>query len=128
MGLAYLFVVGILIQVFLAGFGIFGDFDEDLDPHREFGFIVLHIIPILMFVAALVGRMRWTFIGLTVFLFVIVFLQPLWLDPEDDDISNWVNAVHPTMAIVMFALGHFLAQKSMQLVRGQAVLGAEPAA
>ncbi len=51
MGLAYLFVLGVVIQVFLAGIGIFGDFDKDLDPHRAFGFTVMQLIPILLFLA-----------------------------------------------------------------------------
>ncbi|HEY7268618.1 MAG TPA: DUF6220 domain-containing protein [Dehalococcoidia bacterium] len=128
MGLAYLFVLGVVIQVFLAGLGIFGDnlqFAEgdDLDPHRFFGFVVMHIIPILMFIAALVGRMRWTFIGLTVLLFLMVFLQSAWVSHGN---PNWVQAIHPTMAIFMFALAHFLAQRAGRLVKGETVLGAQP--
>jgi hypothetical protein len=70
MGLAYLFLAGVLIQVYLAGIGMFGNNDSDFDPHRGFGFAVMHLIPLLMFIAALVGRMRWTFVGLTVVLFL----------------------------------------------------------
>jgi hypothetical protein len=128
MGLAYLMLIGVLVQVFLAGVGIFGNFGDDLDPHRDFGFIVLHLIPLLMFIASLVGRMRWWFIGLTFLLFALVFLQPLFLDPEDEDVSKWINAIHPTMAIVIFALSHFLAQRATLLSRGEATLGAEPVA
>ncbi len=129
MGLAYLFLAGVVIQVYLAGIGMFGDFNSDLDPHREFGFFVMHLIPLLMLVAALVGRMRWTFIGLTVLLFLMVFLQPLWLDPEDgDDVSRWVNAVHPAMAVVMFGLAFTMAQKARLLVRGEPTWGAQAAA
>ena len=46
------------------------------------GFIVLHLIPILMFIAAIVGRMGRTVLGLTAALFLLVFLQPLFADPE----------------------------------------------
>lgn len=128
MGLSFLFVLGVVIQVFLAGLGIFGDeltFEEgdDLDPHREFGFIVLHIIPILMFLAAIIGKMKWTFIGLTVLLFAMVFFQVAWVELD----SDVLQAVHPTMAIFMFALAHFLAQRSSRLVKGEATLGAAPA-
>src|SRR6476620_10443595 len=96
-GLAYLFVLGVVIQVFLAGIGIFGNFDSDLDPHRMFGFIVLTLIPILMFLAALAGKMGRTFIGLTVLLFLMVFLQSVWVSFD----TRWLKAVHPTMAVFM---------------------------
>jgi dolichyl-phosphate-mannose--protein O-mannosyl transferase len=128
MVLAYLFVLGVVIQVFLAGLGIFGDLrfaeGDDLDPHRFFGFTVMSLIPILMFLAALVGRMRWTFIGLSVLLFLMVFFQSFWIDHSN---GRALKAVHPTMAIVMFALAHFLAQRAGRLVKGEEVLGAQPA-
>jgi hypothetical protein len=76
-----------------------------------------------MFITALVGRMRWTFIGLTVLLFLMVFSQSFWVDQSN---GRAIQAIHPTMAIVMFALAHFLAQRGGRLVKGEAVLGAAP--
>ncbi|HXH23027.1 MAG TPA: DUF6220 domain-containing protein [Dehalococcoidia bacterium] len=127
-GLTYIFLLGVVLQVFLAGVGIFGNFGDDLDPHRDFGFFAMHLIPLLIIVASIVGKMRWTFIGLSVLLFAIIVVQPIFLDPEDDDLSKWINAVHPTLAIVAFALAHHLAQRSLRLVRGEATWGAEPVA
>lgn len=121
-GLAWLFVLGVIIQVFLAGIGIFGNEHSDLDPHETFGFTVMSVIPVLMFIAALVGRMRWTFIGLSVVLFVLVGSQSAWVI---EDNSRWIKAIHPTMSLVMFALAHFLAQRAMHLVRGESTLGAQ---
>jgi dolichyl-phosphate-mannose--protein O-mannosyl transferase len=127
LGLAYLFLLGVVVQVFLAGLGIFGDLQfaegDDLDPHRTFGFVVMHILPILMFITALVGRMRWTFIGLTVLLFLMVFSQSFWVDHSN---GRAIQAIHPTMALFMFALAHFLAQRASRLVKGEAQLGAQP--
>jgi len=123
MGLAYLFVLGVVIQVFLAGIGIFGESGDDLNPHDSFGLTVMQLIPILLLVAALVGRMRWTFAGLSAVLILLVGLQSVW---TSEDNSRWIKAIHPTMAIVMFALGHFLAQRAGHLVKGEATLGAEP--
>jgi dolichyl-phosphate-mannose--protein O-mannosyl transferase len=125
MGLAYLFVLGVVIQVFLAGLGIFGNLQfaegDDLDPHRFFGFVVMHLIPIAMFLAAIVGKMGMRFIGLTVLLFLMVFFQSFWVDHSN---GRAIQAVHPTMAIFMFALAHFLAQRSGRLAKGEAMLGA----
>jgi hypothetical protein len=72
-GLAWLFVLAVAIQFLLAGLGVMGG--ESMEAHRQWGFIVLHLIPILMFIAAIVGRMRRTVLGLTGALFLLVFLS-----------------------------------------------------
>lgn len=127
-GLAYLFVLGVVVQVFLAGAGLFGELNfaegDDLDLHRDFGFTILQLVPLLMLIAAVIGRMSWTFIGLAVLVAVLVFVQSAWLEAD----SRWIKAVHPTMAIVLFALGHYLAQSAGRLLRGEATLGARPIA
>jgi hypothetical protein len=77
-GLAWLFVLAVAIQFLLAGLGVLGG--ESLEAHRQWGFVVLHLIPILMFIAAIIGRMGRTVISLTVALFLLVLLQPLFAD------------------------------------------------
>jgi len=123
MGLAYLFVLAVVVQVFLAGAGIFGNSGDDLNPHRDFAH-VLELVALLMLVAALVGRMRWAFIGAPVLLLVLIELQYAWVS---DDNSRWIKAIHPTMALVLFALAHFFAQRAGRLLRGEPQLGAQPA-
>jgi hypothetical protein len=118
-GLAWLFVLAVAIQFLLAGLGVLGG--EGLEAHRQWGFIVLHLIPILMFLAAIVGRMGRTVIGLTVVLFLLVFLQPLFVDPELD--PRWLRSLHVLNALFIFALGHHLAQRGTKTVRSMAVAG-----
>jgi hypothetical protein len=116
-GLAWLFVLAVAIQFLLAGLGLLGG--ESLEPHRQWGFIVLHLIPILMLIAAIVGRMGRTVIVLTVVLFLLVFLQPLFVDPELH--PRWLRSLHVLNALFIFALGHHLAQRGTKTVRGTAV-------
>ena len=116
-GLAWLFVLAVAIQFLLAGLGILGG--ESLEAHRQWGFVVLHLIPILMFIAAIVGRMGRTVLALTVVLFLLVFLQPLFADPELD--PHWLRSLHVLNALVIFALGHHLAQRGTRTVRGTGV-------
>jgi hypothetical protein len=116
-GLAWLFVLAVAIQFLLAGLGLLGG--ESLEPHRQWGFIVLHLIPILMLIAAIVGRMGRTVIALTVVLFLLVFLQPLFVDPELH--PRWLRSLHVLNALFIFALGHHLAQRGTKTVRGTAV-------
>lgn len=113
-GLAWLFVVAVAIQFLLAGLGVLGG--ESLEAHRQWGFIVLHVIPILMFIAAMVGRMGRTMIGLTVLLFLLVFVQPVFADPELD--PQWLRSLHVLNALLIFALGLHLGQQGTRTVRG----------
>lgn len=105
--LAWLFVLAVAIQFLLAGLGVLGG--ESIEPHREWGFIVLHLIPILMLIAAIIGRMGRTVIVLTVVLFLLVFLQPLFVDPELH--PRWLRSLHVLNALFIFALGYHLAQR-----------------
>ena len=109
--LAWLFVVAVAIQFLLAGLGILGG--ESMEPHRAWGFFVLHIIPTLMFVAAIVGRMGRKVLGLTVALFLLVFLQPLFAAAELD--PRWLRSLHVLNALFIFTLGFHLAQRSRKV-------------
>lgn len=80
-----------------------------MDPHTEMGFAPLHLIPILMFVAALVGKMGKTLIGMTVLLFVLVFIQPIFADEEMD--PQWIRSLHVLNALFIFMLGYHIAQR-----------------
>ncbi len=116
-GLAWLFVLAVGLQFLLAGLGILGG--ESMDPHRAWGFFALHLIPILMFIAAIVGRMGRKLIGLTGGLFLLVFLQALFAAPELD--PRWLRSLHVLNALVIFALGYQLAQRGTRAIRSTAV-------
>jgi hypothetical protein len=115
MGLAWLFMIGVGVQFLLAGLGVLGG--ESLDPHRDFGFIVLHLIPILMFVVALLGKMGGKLIGMTVVLFILVFIQPLFADPELDPM--WIRSLHILNAFFIAGLGNNIAEIATRAYRGQ---------
>ena len=60
-GLALLIALGVVVQVFLAGLGIFGA--ESFDAHESFGWI-LHTAAIVLFLLALLGPRTGRTIGL----------------------------------------------------------------
>jgi hypothetical protein len=65
------------------------------------------------------GRLGLDLIALTVLLFLLVFLQPLFVDPELD--PRWLRSLHVLNALFIFALGYHLAQRGTKTVRGMAV-------
>jgi uncharacterized protein DUF6220 len=111
--LAWLFLVAVAIQFLLAGLGVLGG--GSMEPHRVWGFLVLHLIPILMLIAAIVGRMGRNVIVLTVTLFLLVFLQPLFADPELD--PPWLRSLHVLNALFIFSLAYVLAQRGRGAVQ-----------
>ena len=74
-----------------------------------------------MFIAAIVGRMGRTVLGLTAALFLLVFLQPLFADPELN--PRWLRSFHVLNALFIFALGYHLAQRGRRTLRSMTVSG-----
>ncbi len=113
-GLAWLFVLAVAIQFLLAGLGVLGG--ESMEPHRQWGFVVLHLIPILMLIAGIIGRMGRKVLALTVVLLLLVFVQPLFADAQLD--PQWLRSLHVLNALFILALAHHLAQRGTRTLRG----------
>ena len=111
--LAWSFVVAVAIQFLLAGLGILGG--ESLEPHRQWGFVALHLIPVVMLIAAIVGRMGRTVIGMTIGVFVLVFLQPLFAAPDLD--PQWLRSLHVLNALLIAGVGYDLARRASSPLR-----------
>src|SRR5437764_8337885 len=104
--LAPLFVVAIIVQVFLAGEGIFGikagpklDDQKTLDAHRGFGFIIAEPGAVLLLIVALLAwhpdkRVRTVSIALPFLLFIQAILGGA---------GRWGGAFHPLVAFVLLA-------------------------
>jgi hypothetical protein len=108
-----LYVLAVVVQVFLAGEGIFGatgsPTDDDLSPtlnaHRDFGWLIAEPGAILLLVVALLAwlpdkKIRWLTIALP---FVIWIQLPLTL-------SRWSGAFHPLNAFLILGLLLYLSR------------------
>lgn len=123
-----LFVVAVIVQIFLAGEGIFGikagpelGDQKTLDPHRGLGYILAEPAALILLVLALLAwfpdrKMRWISIALP----FLVFLQ----DPLSWG-GRWSGAFHPLNAILVLALLGWLARR---LWRGGGAVAAEASA
>ena len=98
-GLALLIAVGVVVQVFLAGLGIFGA--ESFDAHESFGWM-LHTAAIVLFLLALLGPRTGRTIGLAFGLLVLMTVQIMLVGARDD--TPWLAALHPVLALFVLGL------------------------
>lgn len=98
-----LMAAGVVVQVFLAGLGIFGG--GGFDRHVDVGWTV-HTIGLLAFILALIGpRTRTAVVG-TLGLVVLNTVQIMLSGAEAPGIA----ALHPTLALAVLALALWLAR------------------
>src|SRR5262245_25374177 len=118
---AGLFAVCAIIQVFLAGLGVFDD-PSSFATHREFGYL-FSWLTIVMVVLALVGRMPRRYAGLSALLFVLFILQSVLVLQRES--MPAVAALHPLNGFLILAIGIVLAWTSWQ-ARGATSSAATP--
>lgn len=111
--LVWIYLAGILYQVFLAGSALFGP-DRSFETHIGLGYL-LHLVPILLIVVALIARVGQPLIRWTLALLVVQFIQPLLPMARGD--LPWVAALHPVLALVVFWLGITVGVGAWRLVR-----------
>ena len=112
---AWLFVVGILTQVFLIGLSLLGG-QPSWQTHVGLGH-GLSILALLMVVLAYAGRLpspmkpvTWLGFALYVLLAdVVIFMREL---------APLVAALHPVLAVLLFGVTGFLATRAWRLVQG----------
>lgn len=77
--LAWLYLAAVLFQFYLAGVGLAQLGGEGMGAHGEFGYIAVHLTPVLLIAGAVGSRSGRRLIGLTVLLAVVAFMQPIWV-------------------------------------------------
>jgi hypothetical protein len=113
LALVWIYLAGILFQVFLAGMGLFGT-SRDFEPHVGLGWI-LHIVPVLLLIVAAVARVGSRLIWWNVALLVVQFIQPILATLRHD--QPILAAFHPVLALVIFWLALTIGLKAWRLVQ-----------
>lgn len=113
--LAAVFLLSVVVQVFLAGAGIFASASW-LSSHSILGH-VLPVIPLFMVILGLVGRLPRTINWLTVLLLVLVYIQPWFLYLARGVGTPLLAALHPVNALAIFALALYLLYRTGQILR-----------
>jgi hypothetical protein len=112
-GLAWAFVVAILVQVFFIGMGLFLK-PQNFDLHVNFGWL-LHLAPLLVLIAAALASAGRTQILQAASLAVVFFIVPILAAIRAD--SPWAAAFHPVGAVLGFWLATVVARGATSLLR-----------
>jgi phosphoglycerol transferase MdoB-like AlkP superfamily enzyme len=110
--LALLIAACIVVQVFLAGLGVFGA--ESFDAHEGFGWMI-HTAAILLFILALIGPRTGRAIGISFGLLALMTVQIMLVGARDD--TPWVAAFHPTLALFVLGLAIYIGRPAISRPR-----------
>lgn len=119
--LTWVYLAGIVVQVFLAGIGLFGA-ARDFSDHANLGWI-LHLGPVPILIVAAVGRVGARTLWWTAALLLSVAVQPFLPGLRGD--LPWVAALHPVNAMLIFWLTLTVGMQAWRLVRGPATASAQ---
>jgi cytochrome b561 len=108
---AWLLVIGLLVQVFLAGMGVFSSATE-FATHRDFGY-TLTLLPFVLIVTALVGGFgRWHAIAAAV-MFGQFILQSILVLQRDS--TPAIAALHPVNGFVILLIAVWVARDAWRV-------------
>jgi hypothetical protein len=113
MATTWLFAAGLVVQVFLAGLGVFDD-PASFATHRDFGY-TLSLLPIVLVIAGFLGGVERRLIGLAGISFVLLILQSILVAFRTD--APAVAALHPVNGFAILLLALVLARSSWELRR-----------
>ncbi len=119
---AWLLVAGLLVQVFLAGLGVFRG-PASFATHRDFGYL-LELLPIVLLIAGLVARLGRRPAILAAGIFLLFILQSVFVVLRST--APEVAALHPVNGFLIVLLSIVLARDAW-LGRGAGATEARPA-
>ena len=108
---AWLFVACVVVQVFLAGLGVF-DSPTSFVTHREFGYLFGWLVFVLL-ALAIAGRMGRRIIGASALLIVLFILQSVFVAFRTTQPA--VAALHPVNGFLIGLVGIVLAREGRRL-------------
>jgi hypothetical protein len=104
--LAWLYVIALLYQVFLAGMGIFSG-PSSFDTHRDTGY-ALTLVPVILLVTALVGQFgRWQAIAAVVMVGQFILQSVLVVQKNS---APEIAALHPVNGFLILLIAVWLAR------------------
>ena len=117
-----LFVVGVIVQFFLVGYGLFDmkhgatiDNAKSLDAHRAVGFLLSDIGAVLILILVLVAWPQRKLLVQWIALAVLAFVQGILAGAG---FNHWVIGMfHPVNALILLGLSGYLAHYAWTATR-----------
>ena len=114
LGATWLFVACAIVQVFLAGLGVFGQPAGDFRSHSSFGYTSGWLVLVIL-VLAIVGRTGRRDIGLAVLLLVLFALQSVFVAMRGD--YPTIAALHPVNGFLILIVAIIMGVDAWRMVR-----------
>ena len=111
---AAIFVAALVVQVFLAGLGVFDD-PASFITHRDFGYMI-GWLAIAMLILAVVGREPRRIVGISILLIVLFTLQSVFVGLREDQPT--IAALHPLNGFLILGLTVVVTKLSWDVRRG----------
>ena len=115
--LAWVYLGAVVVQIFLAGLGLPQLGGEGMGIHAEFGYVAVHMTPILLILFAAISRAGKALIWWTVATAVVAFVQPIWVTSFRGEV---LASVHVLGALVLLALSFQVARLATVRMRAHA--------
>jgi hypothetical protein len=116
---AWLFAAAAIIQIYLAGLGVFTV--NGFEQHRNVGYAI-GILGLILLVLSFAAKMPVRVIGATALLFVLMIVQSVLVFMKTDQPN--IAALHPVNGFIIVLLAVWIAWKTLQYIR--APLPVEP--
>jgi cytochrome b561 len=110
---AWLFAIASIVQIYLAGQGVFVP-PESFELHRNVGYGI-GILGLILLVLAFAARMPFRVIGATALLFVLIILQSVLVFMRNDQPN--LAALHPVNGFLIVLLAVWIAWKTLGYIR-----------
>jgi hypothetical protein len=110
---SWLLVAGLVLQVFLAGLGVF-DSPERFELHGSFGFALM-ALPLIMLLSGLAGAVGRRFVGLAGLMFGLFFLQSILVSLRGQ--APAIAALHPLNGFLILFVSIVVARGSLAMRR-----------
>ncbi|HEY8168531.1 MAG TPA: DUF6220 domain-containing protein [Candidatus Limnocylindrales bacterium] len=116
---AWIFIIGLIAQVYLAGVGVFAG---SFTTHRDMGYIV-SLLPVLLLLFGAIGRVGRRDLVLSLVLLLQGILQSILVFQRVS--APNVAALHPVNGVVMLIIGLVLGVDAWRLLREDRPAAAE---
>ncbi|HJS71311.1 MAG TPA: hypothetical protein VJ858_01165 [Acidimicrobiia bacterium] len=115
--LAWAYLGALVVQIFLAGLGLPQLGGRGMEMHAGFGYVAVHMTPILLILFAAISRAGKAVIWWAGATAVVAFLQPIWVTSFQGEA---LASIHVLGALVLLGLSFQVARLATIRLPGEA--------